>query len=62
MILTKRYNLLVRLSLKHLNNVELNMINCDKPPFGVDCDCSTSITTLWNTQITDELELDKSIN
>ena len=37
------------------------MIHCKKTYFVAEGDYSTIVNTLWNTQITDEVELDKSI-
>jgi hydroxylamine reductase (hybrid-cluster protein) len=61
MILNKRYNLLFGLILKQLNNKAFKILNYKKPSFVVECDYSTIVDNLWNTQITDEIELDKSI-
>jgi hypothetical protein len=61
MILNKRYNLLYGLILKQLNNEDFNIINYKKPSGVEECDYSTIVNNLWNTEITDEIELDKSI-
>ena len=61
MILNKRYNLLFGLISKQINNVELKIINCQKQSFVVDCAYQAIVNNLWNAQITDEVELDKSI-
>ena len=62
MIFNTRYNVLLRLMLKHSNHVEMKMISCKKPSFVVDCGYLTVGNHLWDTQITDEVELDKSVN
>jgi hypothetical protein len=60
-ILNKRYNLLYGLILKQLNNKDFKLLNYKKPSFVVDCDYSKIVNDLWNTEISDEVELDKSI-
>lgn len=61
MVLNKRYDLAFALLSKHLNNVEFKMIHCKKTYVVIDCDYSTIVDNLWNTQISDEVELDESI-
>jgi hypothetical protein len=48
------------LILKQLNNEDFKIINYKKPSFVEECDYSTIVNNLWNTEITDEVELDKS--
>jgi hypothetical protein len=61
MILTKRYNLLFGLVLKELDNKDFRILNYKNPSFVVDCQYSKSVNDLWNKQISDDVELDKSI-
>ena len=60
-ILNKRYNLLYGLILKQLNKEDFKIINYKKPSFVEDCDYSTIVNNLWNVEISDDVELDKSI-
>ena len=61
MILNKRYNLLYGLILKQLNRDDFKLLNYKKPSFVEDCDYSTIVNTLWNTEISDEIDTDKNI-
>ena len=61
MILNKKYNLLYGLILKQLNLKDFKILNYKKPSFVVDCDYSTIVNNLWNTEITDDVNIDKSI-
>ena len=61
MILDKRYNLSYGSSLKQLNHKDFKIPNFKKPSFVVDCDYSTIVNKLWNTESSDEVELDKNI-
>ena len=61
MILNKRYNILYGLILKRLNYTDFKIQNFKKPSFVVDCDYSTLVNNLWNTEITDDVKIDKSI-
>ena len=59
-ILNKRDNLSFGWFSTQLNHVDLKLISCKKQSCVVDCNYSTLVNNLWNTQITDEVELDKS--
>ena len=61
MILDKRYTLVYGSSLKQLNNTYLKILNFKKPSFVVDCEYSTIVNKLWNAEISDEVEIDKSV-
>ena len=61
LILNKRYNILYGLILKRLNYTDFKIQNFTKPSFVVDCDYSTLVNNLWNTEITDDVNIDKSI-
>ena len=47
--------------MKQLNHEDFEILIYKKPSFVEDCDYSTVVTNLWNTEISDEVELDKSI-
>ena len=47
--------------LKQLNKEDFKIINYKKPSFVEDCDYSTIVNNLWNVEISDDVELDKSI-
>ena len=61
MILNKRYNLLYGLILKQLNRHDFRPLNYKKQYCVEDCDYSTIVNTLWNTEISDEVDTYKSI-
>ena len=61
MILNKRSNLLYGSIFKQLNRDDFKLLNSKKPSFVVDCDYSTIVNELWNTELTDDVNIDKSL-
>ena len=60
-IWNKLYTLFYGSSLKHLNTTYFKLLRFKKPSFVVDWDYSPLVNNLWNTEISDQVELDKSI-
>ena len=61
LILNKRYNLLYGLILKQLDREDFKILYYKKPSVVEDCDYSKIVNTLWNTEISDDVNIDKSI-
>ena len=61
MILNKINNLLYGLILKHLDREDFKLLYYKKPSVVEDCDYSKIVNNLWNTEISDEVHIDKSI-
>jgi hypothetical protein len=60
-ILNQRYNLLFGLILKELDNKDFKRLKYKKPYFVVDCQYSKLVYNLLNTQISNDVQLYKSI-
>ena len=61
LILNKRYNLLYGLILKQLDREDFKILYFKKPSFVEECDYSNIVDNLWNTEISDDVNIDKSI-
>ena len=49
------------LSLKQLNREDCKLLKYKKPSFVETCEYSTIVNNIWNTEISDEVDIDKSI-